>query len=263
MSGVRGLRLGDPEALIANHLWRLDTFYNALNANDQDSLNSARGGTLLDKMLVECLRFIETAANYNQGNHRLIDRLQSIRPSDFSYRSKQSYVAKSGEQSESFTTKNGGFQFKLLVLPTPRFIKVKSSTSRLFTPPTYQGSVLSCVPAPQIQVYQRKISKLNKGLMCCDEEHAKTQGQKLQINDPTPHGHCFPNLSTSRRLYSETPPYIHRYLTRRKVLKGYYYSKWRCLQRDPRFYYSSPKVVDRETEVIKDTKPPANKGIAP
>ncbi|GKB43712.1 reverse transcriptase domain-containing protein [Tanacetum coccineum] len=37
-----------------------DTFYNALNANDQDSLNSAVGGNVLDKMPCECLRIIES-----------------------------------------------------------------------------------------------------------------------------------------------------------------------------------------------------------
>ncbi|GJT64539.1 hypothetical protein Tco_1016019, partial [Tanacetum coccineum] len=37
-----------------------DTFYNALNANDQDSLNSAAGGNFLDKMPRECLRIIES-----------------------------------------------------------------------------------------------------------------------------------------------------------------------------------------------------------
>ncbi|GJT62340.1 hypothetical protein Tco_1005873 [Tanacetum coccineum] len=40
----------------------LDTFYNALNANDQDSLNSAAGGNFLDKMPRECLRIIENVA---------------------------------------------------------------------------------------------------------------------------------------------------------------------------------------------------------
>ncbi|GKG48051.1 hypothetical protein Tco_0509936, partial [Tanacetum coccineum] len=36
------------------------TFYNALNANDQDSMNSAAGGNFLDKMPRECLRIIES-----------------------------------------------------------------------------------------------------------------------------------------------------------------------------------------------------------
>nr|GEZ10558.1 reverse transcriptase domain-containing protein [Tanacetum cinerariifolium] len=37
-----------------SELHQLDTFYNALNANDQDSLNSAAGGNFFDKMPREC-----------------------------------------------------------------------------------------------------------------------------------------------------------------------------------------------------------------
>ncbi|GKA01892.1 reverse transcriptase domain-containing protein [Tanacetum coccineum] len=43
-----------------SELHQLDTFYNALDANDQDSLNSAAGGNFLDKMPRECLRIIES-----------------------------------------------------------------------------------------------------------------------------------------------------------------------------------------------------------
>ncbi|GKC49079.1 reverse transcriptase domain-containing protein [Tanacetum coccineum] len=43
-----------------SELHQLDTFYNALNANDQDSLNSAAGGNFLDKMPRECLKIIES-----------------------------------------------------------------------------------------------------------------------------------------------------------------------------------------------------------
>ncbi|GJV84991.1 reverse transcriptase domain-containing protein [Tanacetum coccineum] len=39
-----------------SELNQLDTFYNALNINDQDSLNSAAGGNFLDKMPRECLK---------------------------------------------------------------------------------------------------------------------------------------------------------------------------------------------------------------
>nr|GEV59104.1 reverse transcriptase domain-containing protein [Tanacetum cinerariifolium] len=38
-----------------SELHQLDTFYNALNSKDQDSLNSAAGGNFLDKMPRECL----------------------------------------------------------------------------------------------------------------------------------------------------------------------------------------------------------------
>ncbi|GKA91364.1 reverse transcriptase domain-containing protein, partial [Tanacetum coccineum] len=67
-------------------LHQLDTFYNALNANDQDSLNSAAGGNFLDKMPRECLRIIETAAaNFNQGNSNSRPSMVSnqIRPPGF------------------------------------------------------------------------------------------------------------------------------------------------------------------------------------
>nr|GEX45536.1 DNA-directed DNA polymerase [Tanacetum cinerariifolium] len=41
-------------------LHQLDTFYNALNVNDQDSLNSAADGNFLDKIHRECLKIIES-----------------------------------------------------------------------------------------------------------------------------------------------------------------------------------------------------------
>nr|GFB79776.1 hypothetical protein [Tanacetum cinerariifolium] len=39
---------------------QLDTFYNALNPNDQDALDSAAGGNFLDKIPRECLSIIES-----------------------------------------------------------------------------------------------------------------------------------------------------------------------------------------------------------
>nr|GEW79650.1 reverse transcriptase domain-containing protein [Tanacetum cinerariifolium] len=41
-------------------LHQLDTFYNALNPNDQDALDSAAGGNFLDKFPRECLSIIES-----------------------------------------------------------------------------------------------------------------------------------------------------------------------------------------------------------
>nr|GFB46839.1 reverse transcriptase domain-containing protein [Tanacetum cinerariifolium] len=40
-------------------LHQLDTFYNALNPNDQDALDSAAEGNFLDKIPRECLSIIE------------------------------------------------------------------------------------------------------------------------------------------------------------------------------------------------------------
>nr|GFC16805.1 reverse transcriptase domain-containing protein [Tanacetum cinerariifolium] len=43
-----------------SELHQLDTFYNALNPNDQDALDSAAGGNFLDKIPCECLLIIES-----------------------------------------------------------------------------------------------------------------------------------------------------------------------------------------------------------
>nr|GEV59665.1 reverse transcriptase domain-containing protein [Tanacetum cinerariifolium] len=43
-----------------SELHQLDTFYNSLNVNNQDSLNSVAGGNFLDKMPRECLKIIES-----------------------------------------------------------------------------------------------------------------------------------------------------------------------------------------------------------
>nr|GEZ81741.1 reverse transcriptase domain-containing protein [Tanacetum cinerariifolium] len=46
---------------------QLDTFYNALNVNDQDSLNSAASGNFLDKMPRECLKIIDSKSKVRQS----------------------------------------------------------------------------------------------------------------------------------------------------------------------------------------------------
>nr|GEZ58463.1 reverse transcriptase domain-containing protein [Tanacetum cinerariifolium] len=53
-------------------LHQLDTFYNALNVNDQDSLNSAAGGNCLDKMPRECLKIIESKSKVRQSRAKAV-----------------------------------------------------------------------------------------------------------------------------------------------------------------------------------------------
>ncbi|GJU65989.1 hypothetical protein Tco_1252248 [Tanacetum coccineum] len=49
-----------------------DTFYNALNANDQDSLNFAAGGNFFDKMPRECLRIIESKSKVRNSRNKAV-----------------------------------------------------------------------------------------------------------------------------------------------------------------------------------------------
>ncbi|GJZ55475.1 reverse transcriptase domain-containing protein [Tanacetum coccineum] len=59
-------------------LHQLDTFYNALNSNDQDSLNYVAGGNFLDKMAHDCLRIIENKSKVrNSRNKPVVAKVSS------------------------------------------------------------------------------------------------------------------------------------------------------------------------------------------
>nr|GEZ09967.1 reverse transcriptase domain-containing protein [Tanacetum cinerariifolium] len=56
-----------------SELHQLDTFYNALNPNDQDALESAAGGNFLDKIPRECLSIIESKSKVRYSRSRITD----------------------------------------------------------------------------------------------------------------------------------------------------------------------------------------------
>ncbi|GKD05161.1 hypothetical protein Tco_1180135, partial [Tanacetum coccineum] len=55
-----------------SELHQLDTFYNSLNTNDQDSLNSAAGDNCLGKMPRDCLAIIESKSNVRYSRDKAI-----------------------------------------------------------------------------------------------------------------------------------------------------------------------------------------------
>nr|GEV61503.1 reverse transcriptase domain-containing protein [Tanacetum cinerariifolium] len=66
-----------------SELHQLDTFYNALNSKDQDSLNSAAGGNFLDKMPRECLAIIERKSKVRYLHNKPIVAKVSMNTSTF------------------------------------------------------------------------------------------------------------------------------------------------------------------------------------
>nr|GEX36641.1 hypothetical protein [Tanacetum cinerariifolium] len=56
-----------------SELHQLDTFYNALNPNDQDALDSATGGNFLDKIPRKCLSIIESKSKVRYSRSRVTD----------------------------------------------------------------------------------------------------------------------------------------------------------------------------------------------
>nr|GEW90712.1 Fe-S cluster assembly factor HCF101, chloroplastic [Tanacetum cinerariifolium] len=56
-----------------SELHQLDTFYNALNLNDQDALDSAAGGNFLDKIPRECLLIIKSKSKVRYSKSQVTD----------------------------------------------------------------------------------------------------------------------------------------------------------------------------------------------
>nr|GEV86702.1 hypothetical protein [Tanacetum cinerariifolium] len=56
-----------------SELHQLDTFYNALNPNDQDALDSVAGGNFLDKIPRECLSIIKSKSKVRYSRSRVTD----------------------------------------------------------------------------------------------------------------------------------------------------------------------------------------------
>nr|GEU60793.1 reverse transcriptase domain-containing protein [Tanacetum cinerariifolium] len=68
-----------------SELHQLDTFYNALNPNDQDALDFAAGRNFLDKIPRECLSIIESKSKVRYSRSRVIDvRANTNAPLSFS-----------------------------------------------------------------------------------------------------------------------------------------------------------------------------------
>ncbi|GJY99491.1 reverse transcriptase domain-containing protein [Tanacetum coccineum] len=103
---------------------QIDTFYNALNFTDQDSLNSAAGGNFLDKMPDACLRIIESKAKVRHSRNS-VSRVSTHAPPSSSL---PSNVELSSFREEITSTVKDMLAINLkemrnLVAPTPATVK--------------------------------------------------------------------------------------------------------------------------------------------
>ncbi|GJT89670.1 reverse transcriptase domain-containing protein [Tanacetum coccineum] len=162
-----------------SELHQLDTFYNALNSNDQDSLNSAAGGNFLDKIPRDCLRIIESKSKVHNLRNKLV-------------------VA-----------------------------KVSSSTSTLGISPDV-AELKDMVKALLLD----KKSQAPTPVKAVEESCVTCGGAYSYRNCPATNGNVYrDNIQDGVAYQGPTIPTT-----------------------------SSPKVVERETEVTKDTVPPTNNG---
>ncbi|GJZ24139.1 reverse transcriptase domain-containing protein [Tanacetum coccineum] len=111
-----------------SELHQLDTFYNSLNSNDQDALDSAAGGNFLDKMPQEGLAIIESKSKVRYSRSRANDSrvstdapLSNSSPSNNSFDMQQ--IAASLEDKMTIKMKQMMNEMKALVVTTPATVK--------------------------------------------------------------------------------------------------------------------------------------------
>ncbi|GKD64014.1 hypothetical protein Tco_1306122 [Tanacetum coccineum] len=312
-----------------SELHQIDTFYNALNSNDQDSLNSAAGGNFLDKMPRDYLRIIERKSKVRNSRNKpvvakvssssstpgispdvaelkdmvkalLLDKknqtqapapvkaveescvtcggahsYQNCPATDGNvYRDNiQEYVSQAA--AANFNQGNTGYRAPIAnQIRPPGFPPVQQNQgnnqnrynqSQIYRPPINQPPVHQAppyqAPAPQTQGVSKddfqNYVKANDAVM----RNMQNQNQNLQnqMTNLTDMLSKFVNSNTASTSGSGTLP--TNTITNPKVdLKGITTRSGVAYQR-PAIPTTLPtKVVERETEVTKDTELPTNNG---
>ncbi|GJT36607.1 reverse transcriptase domain-containing protein [Tanacetum coccineum] len=310
-----------------SELHQLDTFYNALNANDQDSLNSAAGGNFLDKMPRECLRIIESKSKVrNSRNKAVVAKVSSnsstpgISPdvaalttevSELKNMMKTMLIDKQKAQAPApvkaieqscvtcganFNQGNTNSRPPMVAnqIRPPGFPPIQNNQNRfnqnqgnnfnqnrgtnfnqnrgnnfyqgqVYQPPTSQP------PVYQAQPYQAPAQQM-QGVSKTDFENyvkandvvlrnMQNQGQGLQnqMTNLTDMLSKFVNANTASSSGTGTLP-SNTVTNPKEDLKGITTRSGAAYKGPTIPTTSSPKVVERETEVTKDTMPPTNNG---
>ncbi|GJV95898.1 reverse transcriptase domain-containing protein [Tanacetum coccineum] len=215
-----------------SELHQPDTFYNALNSNDQDSLNSATGGNFLDKMSRDCLRIIESKSIVRNSRNKPV-------------------VAKGSTSNSTPGISPNIAELKYMVKAL--LLDKKNQSQAPATVKAVEGSCVTCggahsyrnCPATDGNVYRDNIQEYVSQVATTNFNQGNTGYRAPIANQIRPPG--------SGTLPSNT-------ITNPKVdLKGITTRSGVAYQ-GPMIPTTSspPKVVERETEVTKDTVPPTN-----
>nr|GEZ98073.1 reverse transcriptase domain-containing protein [Tanacetum cinerariifolium] len=129
-----------------SELHQLDAFYNALNPNDQDALDSAAGGNFLDKIPRECLSIIESKSKVRYSRSRVTD-----------VRTNTNASLPSSSHSNSFDLQQiAAFLEDKLDIHMNRFEKSLNDMKNSFITPT---ATLKAVTEKNQQDFQRKFEQ--------------------------------------------------------------------------------------------------------
>ncbi|GJR42693.1 reverse transcriptase domain-containing protein [Tanacetum coccineum] len=299
-----------------SELHQLDTFYNALNANDQDSLNSAAGGNFLDKMPRECLRIIESKSKVrNSRNKAVVAKVSSnsstpgISPdvaalttevSELKNMMKTMLVEKQRAQApapvkaveQSCVTCGGAHSYRNCPATNgniyqdniqeyvsqaaaanfnqgntnsrpPMVANQIRPPGQVYQPPTSQPPVYQAQPYQAPAQQMQGVSKTNfENYVKANDavlRNMQNQGQGLpnQMTNLTDMLSKFVNANTASSSGTGTLP-SNTVTNPKEDLKGITTRSGDAYKGPTIPTTSSPKVVERETQVTKDKMPPTN-----
>ncbi|GJS59970.1 hypothetical protein Tco_0654754 [Tanacetum coccineum] len=215
-----------------SELHQLDTFYNALNSNHQDLLNSVAGGNFLDKMPRDCLRIIESKSKVRNSRNKPV-------------------VAK--VISSTSTPGVSPNVAKLKDMVKALLLDKKNQTQAPAPVKAVEESCVTCggahsyqnCPATDGNVYRDNIHEYVSQAVAANFNQGNTGYRALVANQIRPPGSLPSNTITNPKL----------------DLKGITTRSGVAYQGPTIPTTSSPpKVVEREPEVTKDTVPPTNNG---
>ncbi|GJU96964.1 reverse transcriptase domain-containing protein [Tanacetum coccineum] len=275
-----------------SELHQLDTFYNALNSNDQDSLNSVEGGNLLDKMPRDCLRIIESKAKvHNSRNKPVVAKVSTststpgISPDvaelkdmvkalllDKKNQSQAPSPVKAVE--ESCVTCGGAHSYRNCPTTVGNIYRdniqeyISQAAAANFNqgntgyrPSIVANQIRPPAPAPQTQGVSKEEFQnyINANDAVMRNMQNQTQNMQNQMTNLTDLLTKFMNTNTASTSGSRTLP-SNTVTNPKEDLKGITTRSGVAYQGPtiPTTSSSPPKVVERETEVTKDTVPPTN-----
>nr|GEW88128.1 hypothetical protein [Tanacetum cinerariifolium] len=105
-------------------LYQLDTFYNALNPTDQDSLNSAAGGNLLERRTQDVLTIIENKSKVcNSRNKSVVSQVKSSDANSNSSSEIEKLTHAVNQQTSAVTTAMTTILKQFQATPAPASVK--------------------------------------------------------------------------------------------------------------------------------------------
>nr|GEZ54359.1 reverse transcriptase domain-containing protein [Tanacetum cinerariifolium] len=251
-----------------SELHQLDTFYNALNSKDQDSLNSAGGGNFLDKMPHECLAVIESKSKVRYSRDKPVvvkvstnastsgvspdAELKDMVKALLQKRSKSIYCSRESSRGKLFNYNHGNTSYRPPMMsnqirplgfpPVPNNQNVQRNNQNRFISNQNRGNNFNQGPVYQPLVFQPPAYQATQGVSK-EDYLAYVKANDAVMRNMQTQGQ---NINTIANLKSE--------LKAITTQSGVTYD-------GPQILPSTsflPKVVEDEPEATKDTVNPTN-----